>query len=66
MTGRDMRQAMNQRRNTANLHLERERKPTSLKGWTTTMYLQVLLYRNKAFENYTYQLSLEVYSSKYE
>ena len=52
MTGRDIRPAINQRRNTANLHLERERKPTSLKGWTTTMYLQALHYRNKVLENY--------------
>ena len=39
MTGIDRSAAMNQRRKTANLHLDLVRNPTSLNGWTTTMYL---------------------------
>ena len=39
MTGTERIHARNQRLNTATRHLDRDRKPTSLKGCTTTMYL---------------------------
>ena len=40
MTGTERRQARNQRDKTAALHFDLERNPTSLNGWTTTMYLK--------------------------
>jgi hypothetical protein len=50
MTGIDKSAAMNQRMKTANLHLDLVRNPTSLNGWTTTIYLNKESFKiNKLF-----------------